>query len=153
MTAGRSAVQAFDSGRTGHRPPHKPKPLQLIDSRSLVLRDRSRSSGCFESLALYWASARLKRQDFGRAVQPGSLRNPIPEGESSRLLETRRCSVNFVLTRRANFDNLEKFAQNTVARPVKTTRKPHSVHTAHQVRGHKAIGFAIALVLDPKLLA
>ena len=44
-----------------------------------------------------------------------------------------------MLTRAANFDNLEKFAQNTVARPVSTTRKPHSVHTAHQVRGHKAV--------------
>jgi hypothetical protein len=27
-------------------------------------------------------------------------------------------SINAVLTRLANFDNLEKFAQNTVARPV-----------------------------------
>jgi hypothetical protein len=57
------------------------------------------------------------------------------------------------LTQIANFDNIEKFAQNTAARPVNTTRMPHSVHTAHQVRGHKAVGFATALVLDPKLLA
>jgi hypothetical protein len=53
-TAGRSAVQAFECGRKGHWPPPKPKPLQTIDFRSLVLRDRLRSSRCFENLALFF---------------------------------------------------------------------------------------------------
>ena len=53
VTAGRSAVQAFDRGRKGLRPPPKPKPLQLTDFRSLALRDRMRSLRCFENLALF----------------------------------------------------------------------------------------------------
>jgi hypothetical protein len=56
--------------------------------------------------------------------------------------------VNSVLTRTANFDNLEKFAQNTVARPVS---KPGSL--TQYIQRHKfedtILRLCPELVLDP----
>jgi hypothetical protein len=37
-----------------------------------------RSLRCFESLALYGHLPGFKRQDFGRAAQPGSVGDTIP---------------------------------------------------------------------------
>ena len=141
--AGRSAVQAFDRGRRGQWPPPKPKPLQPIDFRSLALRDRMRSLRCFENLRCA-SCLRLLGHTPG-----GSIRQD--DCESFRITTNLRVSAapkgngprssiaNNVLTRATNFDTLRKFAQNTVARPVSQTRKPHSVNTAHEVRGHKAV--------------
>ena len=57
-----------------------------------------------------------------------------------------------MLTREANFDNLEKFAQNTVARPV---NKPGSLtQYIQRIKFEDTkLWLCPALVLDPKLLA